>query len=88
MFAAGVGGARDHATGERYVGQFTSCAQWPEADHCHAHPLVNRNGRDAIYLEIGDRTPGGAVIYPDDKLVAQITAASRKFKRKDGAPHY
>src|SRR5665213_1934069 len=33
-----------------------------------AHHLVNRGDRDVLYLEIGDRTPGERVVYPDDDL--------------------
>ena len=33
-----------------------------------AHHLVNRSGADVLYLEIGDRTPGESVAYPDDDL--------------------
>ena len=37
-----------------------------------AHHLVNRTGADAVYLEIGDRTPGDAGSYPDDDLAAVL----------------
>jgi uncharacterized cupin superfamily protein len=33
-----------------------------------AHWLVNETGGDVVYLEIGDRTAGDAVDYPDDDL--------------------
>jgi uncharacterized cupin superfamily protein len=33
-----------------------------------AHHLINRSGRDVIYLEIGDRNPGDTVIYPTRTL--------------------
>jgi uncharacterized cupin superfamily protein len=32
------------------------------------HQLVNRGTTDVFYLEIGDRTPGETVTYPDDDL--------------------
>lgn len=52
-----------------------------------AHQLVNESDRDAVYLEIGDRTPGDSVVYPDDDLVAVGTAGNWRFTRKDGTPY-
>jgi uncharacterized cupin superfamily protein len=37
-----------------------------------AHQLVNRTDRDAVYLEIGDRTPGDEGTYPRDDLKASL----------------
>ncbi len=53
-----------------------------------AHHLVNRGAHDVVYLEIGDRTPGDAVAYPDDDLSA-ITDANgeRRFVHKDGTSY-
>lgn len=62
------------------------CAGFP-AGKANGHHLVNRSGRDAVYLEIGDRTRNDAVTYPDDDLVAVATAdGSRRFTKKDGTP--
>jgi uncharacterized cupin superfamily protein len=53
-----------------------------------AHHLVNRGSTDVVYLEIGDRTLGDEVHYPDDDIVAIKTAdGSRKFTAKDGTPY-
>jgi uncharacterized cupin superfamily protein len=50
-----------------------------------AHHLVNRSDADVVYLEIGDRTPGEAVIYPDDDLALAAGADGIvRFRRKDG----
>ncbi|MEA5469249.1 hypothetical protein [Spirulina sp. 06S082] len=46
--------------------------------------LINRSDRDAIYLEIGDRTSGDTVIYPDDDLLAEMGEKGWKFTRKNG----
>jgi uncharacterized cupin superfamily protein len=62
------------------------CAGFP-AGHPDGHHLLNRSNRDAVYLEVGDRTPGDAVTYPDDDLAAQATAAGWKFTRKDGTSY-
>jgi uncharacterized cupin superfamily protein len=52
-----------------------------------AHCLVNRSDRPVVYLEIGDRTPGDAVLYPDDDLTAAMGADGRwRYSRKDGTP--
>lgn len=62
------------------------CAGFPAAGP--AHHLVNRSGRDVVYVEIGDRTAGDEVSYPEDDLVAQRGADGRWiFTRKDGTPY-
>lgn len=62
------------------------CAGFP-AGKADGHHLINRGDRDAVYLEVGDRTSGDAATYPDDDLAAQATAAGWKFTRKDGTPY-
>ena len=52
-----------------------------------AHHLVNRGDVDAVYLEIGDRTPGDRVQYPDDDLVAHADGNGWRFHHKDGRPY-
>jgi uncharacterized cupin superfamily protein len=53
----------------------------------NAHHLVNRSPTDAVYLEVGDRTPGDAADYPDDDLkAAQAPGGGWTFTRKDGSP--
>ena len=53
-----------------------------------AHHLVNRGGRDAVYLEIGDRNLGNTVIYPDDDLGRALTPnGERVFVHHDGRPY-
>jgi uncharacterized cupin superfamily protein len=52
-----------------------------------AHHLVNRGPGDVLYLEIGDRTPGEEVIYPDDDLLLTIGPdGAYRTTRKDGTP--
>ena len=42
---------------------------------------------DVVYLEIGDRTPGDDVTYPDDDIKAEQVEKDRyRFTRKDGTP--
>jgi len=53
-----------------------------------AHHLVNRSEADVVYLEIGDRSAGDKVSYPDDDLVlaAAPDGATRRALHKDGTP--
>jgi len=53
----------------------------------NAHRLLNESTSEAVYLEVGDRTPGDEVTYPDDDLVARFEAGSWKFFHKDGSPY-
>lgn len=48
------------------------------------HHLVNRGAADATYLEIGDRTEGDDVAYPDIDLALQNVDGKRVFVSKDG----
>ncbi|MCH8926120.1 MAG: cupin domain-containing protein [Proteobacteria bacterium] len=51
------------------------------------HHLINRSESDAVYLEVGDRTEGDEVDYPDiDLLVRHIDGAGR-YVHKDGTPY-
>ncbi len=59
------------------------CAGFP-AGRADGHHLVNRSARDAVYLEVGDRTPGDGAHYPDDDLVARAVEGGWQFTRKDG----
>jgi uncharacterized cupin superfamily protein len=52
-----------------------------------AHQLINRSGADVLYLEVGDRTPGDRVSYPDDDLTAELTGAGWRFTHKDGTAY-
>jgi uncharacterized cupin superfamily protein len=53
-----------------------------------AHHLVNNSNSQVVYLEIGDRTPGDQVEYPDDDLLALSSKnGSWAFLHKDGTPY-
>ena len=49
----------------------------------NAHHLHNETAEEVLYLEIGDRTPGDEVNYPDDDL----RVVDRKYVHKDGTPY-
>ena len=56
------------------------------AGKADGHQLVNRSQSDAVYLEMGDRSSGDKVVYPDDDLTA--TQSTRwSFTHKDGRPY-
>lgn len=62
------------------------CAGFPARGH--AHCLVNRGDTDALYLEIGDRTPGDRGSYPADDLEARLGPDGQwQFFHKDGRPY-
>ena len=52
-----------------------------------AHHLVNETAEDVVYLEIGDRTRGDEVTYPDDDIRASLVNGERRFTHKDGRPY-
>jgi uncharacterized cupin superfamily protein len=52
-----------------------------------AHHLVNRTNRDVVFLEVGDRTPGDAAVYPDDDIQAAMVDGVWRFTHKDGTPY-
>jgi len=59
------------------------CAGFPAAGR--AHHLVNRTDREVLYLEIGDRSEGDEVFYPNDDLQAGLGAnGQRVFLHKNG----
>jgi uncharacterized cupin superfamily protein len=50
--------------------------------------LVNKSAATTTFLEIGDRTPGDEVEYPNDDLQAtQQPDGSWRFTHKDGRPY-
>ena len=52
-----------------------------------AHRLVNESDEDVVYLEIGDRTRGDSVTYPDDDLAAELVDGKWRMVHKDGTPY-
>ncbi|MDX2219343.1 MAG: cupin domain-containing protein [Burkholderiales bacterium] len=53
----------------------------------NAHCFVNETNADVVYLEVGDRTAGDEVSYPDDDLVAKFVDGSWAFFHKGGEPY-
>ena len=53
-----------------------------------AHHLVNRSAADAVFIEVGDRSAGDGVTYPDDDVQATYGADGKwRYSRKDGTPY-
>ena len=53
-----------------------------------AHHLVNLTQKDAVFLEVGDRSAGESVKYPDDDVVGYSAPDGKwKYTRKDGTPY-
>lgn len=53
----------------------------------NAHSLINETQADVVFLEIGDRTDGDEVNYPDDDLRARFVEGAWLFSHKDGTPY-
>ena len=49
----------------------------------NAHQLRNDTAEEVLYLEVGDRSGGDEVSYPDDDL----KVVDRKYFHKDGTPY-
>ena len=57
------------------------------AGRADGHHLVNRGAGDVLYLEIGDRTPGDEVDYPDIDLKRSHRDGEDRFVHDDGSPY-
>jgi uncharacterized cupin superfamily protein len=53
----------------------------------NAHQLLNRSNEEVTYLELGDRSAGDSVVYPDDDIQAALVDGKWKFSHKDGSPY-
>ena len=53
----------------------------------NGHNLVNNTTEDVVYLEVGDRSPGDNLSYPDDDLQAVFAEGTWRFAHKDGTPY-
>jgi uncharacterized cupin superfamily protein len=61
------------------------CAGFPAGGT--AHHLENQGTAPAAYLEIGDRSAGDHVTYPNDDLIAVRTGDTWTFTHRDGTPY-
>lgn len=61
-------------------------AAW-KADSGNGHQLINRSGRDAVFLEIGTRSQVEFTTYVDVDLVQERDAQGRRMLHKSGQPY-
>jgi len=52
-----------------------------------AHHLRNDSPEDVWYIEVGDRSKGDQVVYPDDDLALQEQSGLSVFTHKNGEPY-
>jgi uncharacterized cupin superfamily protein len=57
------------------------------AGRADGHHLVNRSGRDALVLEIGDRTAADEVDYSDIDMMVRWVDGEERYLHKDGTPY-
>jgi len=53
----------------------------------NGHQLINRSLEEVVYLEVGDRSPGDSVSYPDDDIQAVLVDGKWRFAHKDGTSY-
>jgi uncharacterized cupin superfamily protein len=58
-----------------------------EANVPNGHHLINKSGRDAMYLEIGARSQHERAEYPDVDLLLIRDHNGARFLHKDGKPY-
>jgi uncharacterized cupin superfamily protein len=58
-----------------------------KAGNGDGHMLVNRGESRVVYLEVGDRTPGEAVVYPDVDMQGLFVDGAWVFSHRDGTPY-
>lgn len=57
------------------------------AGKADGHQLINRAGKPAVYLEVGDRAPDDTVVYSDIDMRLEPASGGHRFVRKDGTPY-
>lgn len=62
------------------------CAGFP-AGKPDGHHLINRSAHKAVYLEVGDRTPGDEADYPDIDMEIRLIDGELRFIHRDGTPY-
>jgi uncharacterized cupin superfamily protein len=54
------------------------------AGKADGHHLINRSARDALVLEVGDRTAGDEADYSDIDMLVRWIDGEQRYVRKDG----
>ena len=55
-----------------------------KAGVANGHHLVNKSGRDALYIEIGTRAARERAHYPDIDLAVEVDGRAFRYTRKSG----
>lgn len=63
-----------------------TCAGF-KAGSGNGHQLVNRGDVPAVYLEISNRDPADAVVYPDVDLLWNPPGQPHRYTKRDGTPY-
>jgi uncharacterized cupin superfamily protein len=58
-----------------------------KAGVANGHCLINRSSRDAVYLEIGTRSPRDRAQYPDIDLLVRKDEGGVHYTHKSGEPY-
>jgi uncharacterized cupin superfamily protein len=58
-----------------------------KAGVANGHCLINRSDRDAVFLEIGSRSPREVATYPDIDMRAERNGKDQRYLHKSGAPY-
>jgi uncharacterized cupin superfamily protein len=58
-----------------------------KASVANGHHLVNKSGRDAVYLEIGTRSKFERAVYPDIDMLVVRDEQGMRYTHKDGKPY-
>ena len=58
-----------------------------KAGNGDAHHLRNDSSQEVWYIEVGDRSEGDQVLYPDDDLALQEQGGHAVFTHKNGEPY-
>jgi uncharacterized cupin superfamily protein len=58
-----------------------------KAGVANGHCLVNKSGRDVLYLEVGTRSPHERAHYPDVDLAGEKDERGFRYTRKSGEPY-
>jgi uncharacterized cupin superfamily protein len=58
-----------------------------KAGVANGHCLINRSGRDAVYLEVGTRAVRDEVDYPGSDLHVRKDESGIRYTRKSGEPY-
>jgi uncharacterized cupin superfamily protein len=53
----------------------------------NGHHLINRTGRDAVFLVVGTRAPSERAHYPDIDLFLDASDGQSRFMNKKGEPY-